>query len=94
MSEALVERLNRSTIGALELLHVYIGERLGLYEALSRGGPLTPAQLAAAAAIKERYAREWLEEQAVASWRRNPAMAIVHTACRASTSRCSSIATA
>ncbi len=64
--EALLERLFQSTIGALELFHVYIGERIGLYGALGSGGPMTPRDLAAAAQINERYAREWLEEQAVA----------------------------
>jgi 2-polyprenyl-3-methyl-5-hydroxy-6-metoxy-1,4-benzoquinol methylase len=64
--DALVGRLFTSTIGALELLHVYLGHRLGLYRALAEGGPLTPAELAERSAINERYAREWLEEQAVA----------------------------
>ena len=35
-------------------------------ERLHARGPLTPAALAAAAGIAERYAREWLEQQAVA----------------------------
>jgi 2-polyprenyl-3-methyl-5-hydroxy-6-metoxy-1,4-benzoquinol methylase len=64
--DAFVGRMLSSTIGALELLHVYLGERLGLYRALSNAGPLTAAGLASAAGINERYAREWLEEQAVA----------------------------
>lgn len=64
--ESLLERLFQSTTGALELFHVYIGDRLGLYSALAAGGPLTSRGLAGAAGIDERYAREWLEEQAVA----------------------------
>jgi SAM-dependent methyltransferase len=40
--------------------------RLGLYRALAEGGPATAAGLAARAGIAERYAREWLEHQAVA----------------------------
>jgi len=63
---ALVGRLFTSTIGALELLHVYLGHRLGLYRVLAQLGPLTSLQLAEKAGISERYAREWLEEQAVA----------------------------
>ena len=63
--DALVERLFKSTIDALELLHVYLGERLGLYRALAARGPLTAGGLASAAGINERYAREWLEQQAV-----------------------------
>jgi 2-polyprenyl-3-methyl-5-hydroxy-6-metoxy-1,4-benzoquinol methylase len=64
--DALVGRLFESTIGALELLHVYLGDKLGLYQALATGGPLTASSLATAAGINERYAREWLEQEAVA----------------------------
>jgi 2-polyprenyl-3-methyl-5-hydroxy-6-metoxy-1,4-benzoquinol methylase len=64
--DALLARMYTSTIGTLELFHVYLGEHLGLYQALATGGPLTSAGLASAAGINERYAREWLEEQAVA----------------------------
>jgi 2-polyprenyl-3-methyl-5-hydroxy-6-metoxy-1,4-benzoquinol methylase len=64
--DALVGRLFTSTIGALELLHVYLGHRLGLYRVLAEAGPLTSTELAKKAGISERYAREWLEEQAVA----------------------------
>jgi 2-polyprenyl-3-methyl-5-hydroxy-6-metoxy-1,4-benzoquinol methylase len=64
-SDALVERLFQDTIGTLELFSIYIGSELGLYERLA-AEPTTPAQLAARAGIAERYAREWLEQQAVA----------------------------
>lgn len=64
--DALFARMYSSAIGALELFHVYLGERLGLYRALASDGPLTAAGLASATGINERYAREWLEEQAVA----------------------------
>jgi 2-polyprenyl-3-methyl-5-hydroxy-6-metoxy-1,4-benzoquinol methylase len=64
--DALVGRLFTSTIGALELLHVYLGHRLGLYRVLAKAGTVTSAELAEKAGISERYAREWLEEQAVA----------------------------
>jgi len=64
--DALVGRLFTSTVGALELLHVYLGHRLGLYRALAEAGTVTSAELAEKAGISERYAREWLEEQAVA----------------------------
>jgi SAM-dependent methyltransferase len=59
-------RVLQATIGALELFGLYLGDRLGLYAALRRGEPLTPAELAARAGIHPRYAREWLEQQAVA----------------------------
>ncbi|HEU4370656.1 MAG TPA: hypothetical protein VFV05_20735 [Methylomirabilota bacterium] len=41
-------------------------KRLGLYTTGQAKGALTPAGLAATAGIAERYAREWLEQQAVA----------------------------
>jgi 2-polyprenyl-3-methyl-5-hydroxy-6-metoxy-1,4-benzoquinol methylase len=65
-SDALVERLFGATIGALELYSVYLGVELGLYRALAEDGPLTPGELAERAGIAPRYAREWLEQQAVA----------------------------
>ena len=64
--EALVERLFGSAIGMMELLSIYVGERPGLYRALAEDGAATAPELAAATATNERYAREWLEQQAVA----------------------------
>ena len=64
--DALTSRLLQSTMHALEVFGVYLGKELGLYAALSSGGPATPPQLARAAGIAPRYAREWLEQQAVA----------------------------
>jgi hypothetical protein len=65
-ADALVERLFGATLGALELFSVYLGAELGLYRALERHGALTPDELAEKADIAPRYAREWLEQQAVA----------------------------
>ncbi len=64
--ESLSERLFDATIQTLELYGVYLGKRLGLYEQLRDSGPLTAPELAARAGIDARYAREWLEQQAVA----------------------------
>ncbi|MDQ1551616.1 MAG: hypothetical protein QOD50_1038 [Actinomycetota bacterium] len=65
--DALVERIFTSALNALELLHIYVGDRLDLYRALAdHGSAMSPSDLAAAAGIAERYAREWLEQQAVA----------------------------
>jgi 2-polyprenyl-3-methyl-5-hydroxy-6-metoxy-1,4-benzoquinol methylase len=61
--DALVERLFRDAIGTFDLFSVYLGDVLGLYRALADRGPLTSAELADAAGIDERYAREWLEHQ-------------------------------
>jgi 2-polyprenyl-3-methyl-5-hydroxy-6-metoxy-1,4-benzoquinol methylase len=60
------EHLLEATTGALELFGMYLGERLGLYRVLAGSAPLTSAELADAAGIAPRYAREWLEQQAVA----------------------------
>ena len=63
--DALVGRLFEATLGAFDLLAVYVGDRLGLYRALAQNGPSTSSDLAKAAGIHERYAREWLEQQAM-----------------------------
>jgi SAM-dependent methyltransferase len=63
--DALVERLFNATLGAFDLYAVYLGDRLGLYRVLAAADGLTPDELASAAGIDERYAREWLEQQAV-----------------------------
>ncbi len=60
----LLGRLCGSFIGMLDLASVYLGDRLGLYRAL-REAPATSTELARRASISERYAREWLEQQAV-----------------------------
>ena len=62
--DALVERLFQAAVGTMDVLSVYLGTRLGLYEALAAAGPSTSSELAASADINERYAREWLEQQA------------------------------
>jgi len=62
--DALVERLFQSTVASMDVLSVYLGVRLGLYRALADRGPLTPSGLAEAAGVDQRYAREWLEQQA------------------------------
>jgi hypothetical protein len=64
--DALAERLFGAALGAYELMTVHLGDRLGYYRALADGGETTSAELAAATGTDERYAREWLEQQAVA----------------------------
>jgi 2-polyprenyl-3-methyl-5-hydroxy-6-metoxy-1,4-benzoquinol methylase len=67
-TDQLTERLFGAALGALELCSVYLGTELGLYTTLERHGALTPDELADRAGIAPRYAREWLEQQAVAGF--------------------------
>jgi len=65
-TEAFAGRLFEATLGAGEILTIYLGTRLGLYDSLAGDGAATAAQLSARAGIAPRYAREWLEQQASA----------------------------
>ena len=62
---AFVGRLFDAGLGGFDLLTVYLGDRLGLYRQLAEKGSGTPDELARRAGIHPRYAREWLEQQAV-----------------------------
>ena len=64
-AEALTGRLFNASYESLDILMTYIGDKLGLYRALATDGPATAAELATRAGIHPRYAREWLEQQAV-----------------------------
>jgi 2-polyprenyl-3-methyl-5-hydroxy-6-metoxy-1,4-benzoquinol methylase len=63
--DALAERIFLNSVGVLEILSIYVGDRLGLYRALADGGDVTASELAAVTGTHERYTREWLEQQAV-----------------------------
>jgi 2-polyprenyl-3-methyl-5-hydroxy-6-metoxy-1,4-benzoquinol methylase len=63
--DAMAERLLASCLGVFDIFGAYLGDRLGLYRALSDGGPATSAELAKRTNCNERYVREWLEQQAV-----------------------------
>ena len=58
------DRFFASALGYFDVLSMYLGVRLELYSTLADKGPATAAQLATRAHIAERYAREWLEQQA------------------------------
>jgi 2-polyprenyl-3-methyl-5-hydroxy-6-metoxy-1,4-benzoquinol methylase len=47
---------------------IRIGDKLGLYKALVKFGPQSPAELAKNTNTTERYIREWLSEQAAGSY--------------------------
>jgi SAM-dependent methyltransferase len=66
IEDVLSSRLLQSATQALELYGIHLGKELGLYAALKSGNALTPIELARHTGIAPRYAREWLEQQAVA----------------------------
>jgi 2-polyprenyl-3-methyl-5-hydroxy-6-metoxy-1,4-benzoquinol methylase len=71
--DGLENRLISSAVAALELFSIHIGRDLGLYGHLA-GDWVNADDLAARSGIESRYAREWLEQQAVAGfvWVDNP----------------------
>lgn len=64
-AEAFAGRLFEAGLGSFDLLSVYIGDRLGLYAMLAEMEPVTLSEFADKAGIHSRYAKEWLEQQAV-----------------------------
>jgi SAM-dependent methyltransferase len=67
LTDAVVERLFLSMLDGMDVVAVAIGDRLGYYRALDES-PRTPAGLAEATGSHERYAREWLEQQAMSGY--------------------------
>src|ERR1700759_3237847 len=53
---------------AISVPLVRIGVRLGLYKAMPGAGPMTSAEFADKANISERYAREWLAQNAASGY--------------------------
>jgi len=64
--EAFAEQLFGAALGTAELTVTYFGRKLGLYAALRESNASTVTDVAACAGVDTRYAREWLEHQAVA----------------------------
>ena len=58
-----VNEMGAASNGAL----VILGDKLGLFRALSQGA-MTSAELAAATGTHERYVREWLSAQAASGF--------------------------
>ena len=65
-ADALTERLFSAAVASFDLAGVYLGDRLGWYRSLEADGPATADELATRTATDARYAREWLEQQAIA----------------------------
>lgn len=64
-ADALAGRLFDAVLGAMDVQAAFLGGRLGWYRALAGDRPLTSTELADRTGTAERYAREWLEHQAV-----------------------------
>ncbi|MDP3968597.1 MAG: class I SAM-dependent methyltransferase [Nocardioides sp.] len=65
-ADEVAERLFGSLLGTVEIMSVYLGDRLGWYRSLASDGPASPLELSQRTDTQVRYAREWLEQQAVA----------------------------
>ena len=59
------DKLFTSALGYFDVLSIRLGQRLGLYEAIGQDA-VSAVDLAGRAGVAERYAREWLEQQATA----------------------------
>ena len=66
--DELAGRLFESAVGAMEIVSVYAGEKLGWYASLVNDGAATATELATRTGTHERYVREWLEQQATAGF--------------------------
>jgi SAM-dependent methyltransferase len=64
-ADALAERIFSAAVASFDIAGIYLGDRLGWYRSLATDGPATPDELAARTGTDARYAREWLEQQAV-----------------------------
>ena len=66
--EAFLGRAVSDFGAAVSAALVRIGDKLGLYKAMSHGGPMTSAELARRTGTTERYVREWLVNQAAGGY--------------------------
>ena len=62
-TEAFVGRVFESVLGMLDAWAIYVGDKLGLYRALARSGPMTRDELVSETGTHWRYVTEWLEQQ-------------------------------
>jgi 2-polyprenyl-3-methyl-5-hydroxy-6-metoxy-1,4-benzoquinol methylase len=66
--EAFVFRAVDEVGATLNAALVVMGDKLGLYRALAGAGPLSPDELASRTGTRERYVREWLNNQAAGGY--------------------------
>ncbi len=65
---ALLGRVVNDLGASLSSSLTYLGQKLGLFAALAREGPLTSTELASSTGTVERYVREWLINQAAGGY--------------------------
>eukprot|EP00882_Tetradesmus_deserticola_P028100 GHRQ01031285.1.p1 GENE.GHRQ01031285.1~~GHRQ01031285.1.p1 ORF type:complete len:291 (+),score=89.58 GHRQ01031285.1:32-904(+) len=65
-AEDVAQQCADSLTGALACLSISIGHKLELFQHLTALGPCSPAALAAAAGVSERWVREWCHQLAAA----------------------------
>jgi SAM-dependent methyltransferase len=66
--EAFAGKVAADQAAAYNAVLVYLGDRLGLWKALSSVDAVTSAELAEHSGLAERYVREWLSTQAAAGY--------------------------
>jgi len=66
--EAMRARAIADLGGGVTALLVHLGDKLGLYKAMSGAGPMSSADLAGRTNTRERYVREWLNAQAASGY--------------------------
>ncbi|MGA8554106.1 MAG: hypothetical protein WB630_06755, partial [Candidatus Acidiferrales bacterium] len=68
LNEAKLHQFMMKAVGemgaAMNTALILVGDKLGLYKAMSGAGPMTSAEVAAKTNTNERYVREWLAAQA------------------------------
>lgn len=64
--EELSGRLFLEGVGAIHMSTLYLGHKLGLFQAIVADGPLTAAALAQRCGLDEWYVREWLQAETTA----------------------------
>lgn len=62
-TEAFVGRVFESVLGLLDAWSIYLGDKLGLYDALAASGSMTRDELVSETGTHWRYVTEWLEQQ-------------------------------
>lgn len=67
-AEAFVGRLITDFAGAASTAMTVLGDRLGLFRAMTGAGPVTAAELAARTGLNPRLVTEWLRQQTVSGY--------------------------